>query len=668
MSIYTVTFDVIGSFSTNAPILTIRYGGRKISMAYASGDAQSLSIDIDTDTPFVSSDLIFGFVKDLTGETERNITISNIRIEGAAIATNSFNTQYGEPVTSTSEILLTDGDTATQNVHDHIPETPANYVPTIEPSAVIYGDGNHNKLIGTALVNTLYGYDGNDTLYGTDNGADTIYGGTGNDFIVGLAGADFLYGDAGNDVIYGGDGNDTIFGGGDNDKIFGEAGNDILNGDGGNDYIDAGIGDDTIDGGDGNDVIYGGDGIDTIQGGLGNDRISGGNGNDILRGGAGADAIHGDAGNDTLYGDDGNDDLAGDDGDDIIYGGNGNDGLFGDAGNDTLYGEAGNDRLLGHAGNDTLYGGSGDDTLKGGDGADTLYGGSGNDQLAGEAGNDTLYAGDSVNVTPALSDFHSYGTNGSQDTSGTVTILDNNVGFTLTGNLWKAISLTYTVTSNTVLEFDFKSTSIPEIASIGFDTNTSYADDNHRFFLYGSQQNSVDHAAPYATYQYDGSGEWVHVEINVGSYFTGTFTQLAFIADDDAAPYGNSSYRNIVIHENDTSSNTLNGGAGLDDLYGSGGQDRFIFDATNLTTADRIHNFNAQDGDILDIGNILSGWNGSSDINDFLHFTNAGDHALMQVDVNGAAGGANFVTIATIYGGADLDAATLLAGGNLDVT
>ena len=121
------------------------------------------------------------------------------------------------------------------------------------------------------------------------------------------------------------------------------------------------------------------------------------------------------AGNDTLRLFDANDTVNALDGHDLVNAGFGADRLDGGAGNDTLYGEAGNDWLDGGLGDDLLNGGAGNDTLSGGAGSDTLradltpagsaaeadlasggdgndaLNGDGNDTLRGDAGDDTLY-------------------------------------------------------------------------------------------------------------------------------------------------------------------------------------------------------------------------------------------------------------------------------------
>ena len=77
------------------------------------------------------------------------------------------------------------------------------------------------------------------------------------------------------------------------------------------------------------------------------------------------------------------------------------------------------------------------------------------------------------------------------------------------------------------------------------------------------------------------------------------------VVDDGPGTDGNAWFRNIVIHEGNEGANYLSGDEGLDHLFGDGGADTFIFKSDSaFTETDQIHNFNAQDGDKLDIGNL----------------------------------------------------------------
>ena len=291
----------------------------------------------------------------------------------------------------------------------------------------ISGLAGDDTLDGGAGDDSVLGGDGNDTLFGGDgvdrlvggNGDDVMDGGAGNDNLVGLAGADTLTGGLGDDILNSGDDNDTLFGGEGADRLIGGAGDDTLDGGAGNDLLSAGAGNDLLIGGggsdtfvgdDGNDrieagdeadVINAGDGDDVVFAGGGNDRLSLGRGNDEADAGAGRDIINASLGNDTVDGGEGDDLILGEGGDDFLIGGLGNDRLVGGLGLDTLEGGEGDDSLSGNGGADTITGGLGNDRLfgdadadilSGGDGADTIFGGTGDDVMDGGAGNDRLFA------------------------------------------------------------------------------------------------------------------------------------------------------------------------------------------------------------------------------------------------------------------------------------
>jgi hypothetical protein len=127
---------------------------------------------------------------------------------------------------------------------------------------------------------------------------------------------------------------------------------------------------------------------------------------------------------------------------------------------------------------------------------------------------------------------------------GTAEVQANGSVLMLADNAWKKIPLVYTVTPNTVLEFDFQSTVEGEEHAIGFDSDD--ASDGNRFQLFGTQATGSFQA--FNTYV-GGSG-WQHFTIPVGTYFTGSFNRMIFLADHDAAPAnGNSYFRNVKLYE-----------------------------------------------------------------------------------------------------------------------
>jgi subtilisin family serine protease len=78
---------------------------------------------------------------------------------------------------------------------------------------------------------------------------------------------------------------------------------------------------------------------------------------------------------------------------------------------------------------------------------------------------------------------NSYG--GTQD-NGSFQVQDGGATLFIENNAWKSISYPYTVTANTVLEFDFRSTIQGEIHGLGFDNNNSISS-GFTFRVYGTQ-------------------------------------------------------------------------------------------------------------------------------------------------------------------------------------
>ena len=138
-------------------------------------------------------------------------------------------------------------------------------------------------------------------------------------------------------------------------------------------------------------------------------------------------------------------------------------------------------------------------------------------------------------------DVDSYGGN-SQDRTGTVAIRDAGLSLYLDGNRWQKIDFPYTVTANTVIEFDFQSTVQGEIQGLGFDSDLSISE-NRSFRVYGTQNWGI---SDFDTYM--GSG-LSHFTIPVGQFYTGNFQYLFFMNDDDSSAAGNSLYSNINVYE-----------------------------------------------------------------------------------------------------------------------
>lgn len=147
------------------------------------------------------------------------------------------------------------------------------------------------------------------------------------------------------------------------------------------------------------------------------------------------------------------------------------------------------------------------------------------------------------------------GYGGAQD-HGQAQLQSNNTVLMIQNNAWKQIPLNYTVTTNTVIEFDFKSTIQGEIHGIGFDSDASISY-GRTFKVYGSQSWGIQDFN-----NYNGSGNWVHYTIPVGQYYQGDFDRLFFVADHDSGAHnGNAYFKNIVIREGSGCEGNLHEGA-----------------------------------------------------------------------------------------------------------
>ncbi len=100
----------------------------------------------------------------------------------------------------------------------------------------------------------------------------------------------------------------------------------------------------------------------------------------------------------------------------------------------------------------------------------------------------------------------------------------------------------------------------------------------------------------------------------------------------------------------------LNGGAGYDVLIGGKGGDTFVFDL-NFDAVDVVKDFNVSE-DFIDLSDLLSGYDPVTDaISDFLQITTVSKTGYLQVDLDGAGVGSDFVNLAIVNGlkGQDID-------------
>ncbi|NHF59154.1 T9SS type A sorting domain-containing protein [Flavobacteriaceae bacterium TP-CH-4] len=148
----------------------------------------------------------------------------------------------------------------------------------------------------------------------------------------------------------------------------------------------------------------------------------------------------------------------------------------------------------------------------------------------------------------SLVDFNMSSYDPAQQDSGSFELQDSDGKLKLVGNAWKKTALDYTITPNTVVEFDLMVAGEGEIHGIGFDNdNVLNGSDGQRFFQLAGTQSSYGKQT-YKTYS---GNEWVSFSIPVGEFFTGNFKYLVFSGDKDNNGASQISYfKNVVFREN----------------------------------------------------------------------------------------------------------------------
>ena len=129
-----------------------------------------------------------------------------------------------------------------------------------------------------------------------------------------------------------------------------------------------------------------------------------------------------------------------------------------------------------------------------------------------------------------------------QDGASNVTVQDDGDTLFLQDNTWRRTTQTFNVTVDTVVEFDFTSTSQGEIHGIGFDADDTLSSDR-MFKVHGTQNWGI---TDYDNYT---SGT-VSYSIPVGQFFTGSAMYLVLVNDNDAGSGNNSSFTNVRVFEN----------------------------------------------------------------------------------------------------------------------
>ena len=556
-------------------------------------------------------------------------------------------------------------------------------------------------LEGTSVAETLQGTLKHDTLHGYE-GADTLNGGDGNDALHGGIGDDTLYGQLGHDSYHWsiGDGDDTISessGGGIDRLVLGEnitpgdvrflrystdeleifIGSekirlqnqlrDLINGTSNDDFVETLhfadgqiidlVNDLTFTGTSSGETIYGLDDNNILIGREGNDSLNGYDGNDqyIWNIGDGNDTITEQSGVDELVLGDGislndirfmrysTDELEVFVGTEKIRLKNQLRDLINGTSNDdfvdtlrladdttidlvnnlTLTGTSSGETIYGLDDNNILIGRGGDDSLSGYDGNDEYHWsvGDGNDTIYEEGGVDELVLGAGVTLNDIR--FARYGTDELEVFIGSEKIRLQNqlrdlINSTSNDDFVDTLRLADDTTIDLVNNLTLTGTSSGE-------TITGLDDDNTLIGLAG------------ADYLYGKDGN-----------------DTLYGGDGDDRLYG------------DDDNDILYGGDGIDLLWGDDGADTFAFEsATAFNFSDNIQDFDLAEGDMLDVSDLLSGYDPMTDaITDFVQITDNGTHSYLAVDADGGAD--NFVQVAAIFNETGLtDEASLESSGTL---
>ena len=140
-------------------------------------------------------------------------------------------------------------------------------------------------------------------------------------------------------------------------------------------------------------------------------------------------------------------------------------------------------------------------------------------------------------------DFNEYEINSfsNQDKDGDFFLQSNGSSISLRNNTWKYINYPYTITPNTVIEFEFSSTSEGEVHGIGFEDDDRLTP-NKYFKVFGNQNYGVTNFNNYVR----GTKTFL---IPVGDSYTGKINKIVFINDNDKGLGNNSTFSNVKVYE-----------------------------------------------------------------------------------------------------------------------
>ena len=149
---------------------------------------------------------------------------------------------------------------------------------------------------------------------------------------------------------------------------------------------------------------------------------------------------------------------------------------------------------------------------------------------------------------PPLVDFDDYTITAYGATSNTNTVTLENDGTTIriVGDGYEKIEYPYSITQNTILEFDFKSASLGDAHGIGMDIDNGF-EKNRIFRLYGSGDGGPFGAKFIKTYSdYENyAPNWHHYVVELGGFFQESMVYLTLGNSAGANPNAESYFANI---------------------------------------------------------------------------------------------------------------------------
>lgn len=434
------------------------------------------------------------------------------------------------------------------------------------------------------------------------------------------------------------------------------------------------------------------------------------------------------SGNDIVWSNAGDDYIEGNEGDDILHGGPGNDSIYGHEDNDLLIGSTGDDMLYGGSGNDILYGGAEItivdkdfvDDVAFPDLTERI-----NIRNLAPPGEPSLGVNDGnldIDFDATAEITFRQGFAGYNNSLGVYRIAEDGT-IEMASLLWENVK-DAGIDQTHIIDLPLGA----DGGEIGFfiiangDNRNKYDDldtdeaGNIRFvYDYGGANErdaSVYDSGDDITVVYDDGvtekvlkGYTYHTTEREGSSDlnpdgeTHVVSGLADANDDDVLRIGfedlpnlgDADFEDVLFDVNivpsaggddvDGGDDFLDGGAGDDVLYGGAGDDILVIgdgydeatggSGSDIFTFDMIDNFvdvirdfNAAEGDVINITDLLSGYDPLTNaISDFVRFTASGNDTIVEIDVNG--GGDSYQALFIADGGLNATVADMLDSGAL---